>query len=213
MSWRKSHGNAARNGRLVVLESCPADELPPAMPGAPAPPQRDSGGRFLPGNRAGAAKRVKAGSRGALVVLERRGDPAARAALAFGRRYSAHRRVELARAHGGEISAGVGALVESAGELLAASRYWAARGIADGNPDHARLAAQLVAGHRQAERDCWELASREAEARRRAAPPVPWAWSSPAEPESDADEPATSEGSPAASDAPSEQPRAAEGKP
>jgi len=56
-------------------------------------------------------------------------------------------------------------MIESAGELLAASRYWSARGIAEASADYARLAATLVAGARQAERDAWELAAREAQAR------------------------------------------------
>jgi hypothetical protein len=56
-------------------------------------------------------------------------------------------------------------MIESAGELLASARYWSARGIAEANPDHARLAATLVAGSRQAERDAWAIAALEAAAR------------------------------------------------
>jgi hypothetical protein len=172
VTLRNAHGRARALGRLTASELTPADELRPARPVASVRPDRDASGRFVAGNRAGTAKRVRMGKRGALVELERKGDPAARAALAFGRRYAAHRRAELGRVHGGELSAGVGAMVESAGELLAAARYWSARGIAEANPDHARLAAQLVAGSRQAERDAWELAAREAAARPRK--PVPW---------------------------------------
>jgi hypothetical protein len=116
---------------------------------------------------------VKPGPRGALHALERQGDEAARAALAFGRRYASHRRAELGQAHG-ELSAGVGAMVESAGELLSAGRYWAARGIAEGSPDFARLAAQLLAGARQAERDAWALAELEARSRRAIADEQAW---------------------------------------
>lgn len=168
--WGTAHGNAASFGRLTVSELTPADEMRPATPGDAARTDRDPSGRFLAGNRAGAAKRVRAGKRGALAELERQGDDAARAALAFGRRYSAHRRAELARCHGGELSSGPSAMVESAGELLAAARYWSARSIAEGNPDYARLAATLTAGARQAERDAWELAAREAQARPKANP-------------------------------------------
>ncbi|MBN1610874.1 MAG: hypothetical protein JW940_29855 [Polyangiaceae bacterium] len=57
-------------------------------------------------------------------------------------------------------------MIESAGELLALARYWSARGLAEASPDFARLAATLIAGQRQAERDAWELASREASQRR-----------------------------------------------
>lgn len=165
---RAAHGRAAQLGRLTASECKPWDEQPPATPSPTARVDRDAAGRFQPGNRAGQARRIRAGSRGALATLENKGDDAARAALSFGRRYAAHRRAELASSHGGELSAGVGAMVESAGELLASARYWSARSIAEANPDHARLAAQLIAGSRQAERDAWELASREATARPRA---------------------------------------------
>lgn len=164
-AWPTATGTARDCGRLLQSTTCPSDELPPATPTDAVRPDRDPSGRFVSGNRAGTAKRFRAGSRGALVELERQGDAAARAALTFGRRYSAHRRAELARSHGGELSAGVGAMVESAGELLAAARYWSARSLAEASPNHARLAATLVAGARQSERDAWELASREAAAR------------------------------------------------
>jgi hypothetical protein len=166
MAARAAHGRARELGRLTASECTPADELSAVTPADSVRADREPSGRFSRGNRLGAAKRVRAGSRGALAALERQGDAAARAAIAFGRRYSSHRRVELARAHGGEISAGVGAMVESAGELLASSRYWSARSTAESDPDFARLAAMLAAGSRQAERDAWELASREAVARR-----------------------------------------------
>lgn len=165
MAPRAAHGRARELGRLTASELTPADELRPASPGVAGPSGRDSSGRFVAGNRVGTAKRLRAGRRGALCDLERQGDDAARAALSFGRRYAAHRRAELAQAHGGTLSAGVGAMVESAGELLASARYWSARSIAASDPDFARLSAQLVAGARQAERDAWELAAREAAAR------------------------------------------------
>lgn len=150
---------------MTVLEGCPSGELPPASPSAAVRPDRDKDGRFLPGNRASKARKVRTGKRGALFALIRTGDDAARAAAAYGQRYASNRRAELAKAHGGEISDGVGAMIESAGELQAAARYWSARGMAEGNADYARLAAQLIAGSRQAERDAWELASREATVR------------------------------------------------
>jgi hypothetical protein len=161
---RTAHGKARELGRLTASECPPTDELRAATPGDTVAPDRAPDGRFKPGNRAARAKRVRPGSRGALVELERQGDPAARAAIAYGRKYASHRRAELARAHG-ELSAGVGAMVESAGELLSAGRYWGARGVAEGSADHARLAATLLAGARQAERDAWALATLEAASR------------------------------------------------
>lgn len=161
---RSAHGAARDAGRLTASECPPFDEMRPATSALPVRADRDASGRFVPGNRAGAAKIVKAGKRGALYELERKGDDAARAARAFGRRYAAHRRAELAKAFG-EISAGVSSMIESAGELLASARYWSARSVADADPNHARLAAQLVAGARQAERDAWALADLESKSR------------------------------------------------
>lgn len=170
MTWRTAHGAASDCGRLVVSETCPADELSAATPSGTDRPQRTADGRFAPGNRIATGKRHRPSGHSPLARLARQGDEAARAALSHGRRYATHRRQELAQAHGGAISAGVGAVVESAGEALAGARYWSARAMAEADPDLARLAATLMAQHRQCERDAWELASRESAARPQADP-------------------------------------------
>lgn len=168
--WSDAHGAAADGGRLVASETKPSDELRPAMPADSV--RRDHGpdGKFVPGNGAAKAKRIRSGPRGALVSLIAKGDPVYQAAAKWGRRYGSHRRSELAMAHGGTISAGVGAIVESAAEMLADARYWRAKGIAEGNADYTRLSAQLIAQARGCERDAWELGAREAGARRDANP-------------------------------------------
>jgi hypothetical protein len=160
-------------GRLVRSAVSPADEL--AEPTGSDPdtnrPERDAHGHFARGNGIAKAKRLRSGPRGALAMLEASGkDPAWQAAARWGRRYSAHRRAELARAHGGELSAGVGTIIESAADLLADARYWRAKAIATSDPELSRLAAQLTAQARGCERDAWELAAREATARRDANP-------------------------------------------
>jgi hypothetical protein len=99
------------------------------------------------------------------VALESKADVVWQATNKWGKRYGVHRRGELARAHGGSISAGVGALVEDEQQLRTDARYWRARGMAEGNPDFCKLAASLLSQARGAARDAWELASREAEAR------------------------------------------------
>lgn len=164
-AWRAAHGKAAKLGSLLVSETLPSDELSPATPADPAQPDRDSNGRFIRGNRSGKSKRLRVGVKGHLAHLEAQADAAWRAAMKWGRRYAAHRRAELAQLHGGEISAGVGALVESEGMLLASSRYWHARGMAENSADHCKLAATLEAQARGCKRDAWELAAREAAAR------------------------------------------------
>jgi hypothetical protein len=164
-AFRTAHGAAReKHARLTASECPPMDELPTATMGDSARTDRDASGRFQPGNRVAAAKRVKAGPRGALEVLKRQGDEAARAADAAGKRYSSHRRAELTKLHG-ELSSGPSMMIETAGELWGAARYWGARSQAEGNPDYARLAAQLSAGARQAERDGWQLAALEAASR------------------------------------------------
>jgi len=163
--WRTAHGAAAAVGHLVASETAPAEELRPASPADTD--RRDHGpdGRFAVGNTVARSKRLRSGLRGALVALESKADVAWQAADKWGKRYGSHRRGELARAHGGSISAGVGSLVEDAAMLRTDARYWRARGMADGNPDYSKLASSLLAQARGCERDAWELASREAAAR------------------------------------------------
>jgi hypothetical protein len=133
--WPPTHG-AAKAAHVVASEVCPADELAAASPANTDRRDRTRDGKFAPGNDIAKAKKVRSGPRGALAALESKGDPAAKAAVKWGRRYGAHRRRELAQAHGGELSAGVGTIIESAADLMADARYWRARGVAEGDPDH-----------------------------------------------------------------------------
>jgi hypothetical protein len=167
VSWRKAHGTAARSGRLTVLESPPADELPAAKPEPPGPGDRDARGRFVAGNRWARVGGLRLAPRGVLADLEAKAPTEWRQARAAGRR-AAHQRVrEFCRSHGGELSSGVCALIGEAAEQRADARYLRAKAAADGNVDLLRVAAQLSTAARQAERDAWELASREAAARPR----------------------------------------------
>jgi hypothetical protein len=165
-AWCAATGKSRECGRLVQSTVCPSDELaqPSATGSETVQTDRDPSGRFVPGNRTGKARRLRPDAHGALGALEALGDPAHKVAVRWGKRYGAHRRQELAKAFGA-ISAGVGAIIESAAGLLADARYWRARGIAESNADHSRLAAQLTAQARGCERDAWELASRETAAR------------------------------------------------
>jgi len=74
----------------------------------------------------------------------------------------------MAQAHGGEISAGVGAMLESAAMALAASRYLHSKGAETGDADLLKRASALANDARQNELAAWELAAREAAARPRA---------------------------------------------
>jgi hypothetical protein len=58
------------------------------------------------------------------------------------------------------------ALIYEAAEMRADASYLRARAAADNNPDLLKVAATVSAGARQAERDAWEFAAREAESRK-----------------------------------------------
>lgn len=159
MALRKGHGTGAGVPRVEVL---PADELPPVTPAITVRRDRGPDGRFLPGNTAARSQRVRPGPRGTGAL---KAAPDFEVYERWGKRYAAHRREELAQAHGGSISAGVGALVESASLALAASRYLAAQAAQTGDPDLFKRSSALANDARQNELAAWELASREAKAR------------------------------------------------
>jgi hypothetical protein len=108
---------------------------------------------------------VKPGLRGSL-GLEKT-DPRYRAFARWGQRYGAHRRRELALAHGGTLSAGVGAIVESAAQAMAAGRFVQQLAAESGDAELFKQAAALASTSRQHELAAWELAAREAKARPR----------------------------------------------
>jgi hypothetical protein len=149
------------------IETLPPDELPPASPATTDRKDRGPDGRFAPGNAIARAQKTRPSKYGSLVLALAKADPLYQTCARWGQRYAAHRRVELARAHGGELSAGVGALVESAGNALADSRYVRAKAAEKGDATLFKLAASLATEARQCELAAWELASREAAARPR----------------------------------------------
>jgi hypothetical protein len=57
---------------------------------------------------------------------------------------------------------------------MADARWLRAKGAAENSPDLIRLSMQLATSARQAERDAWELASREATARPKTPGQFPW---------------------------------------
>lgn len=162
MALRTGHGTGTGVPRVEVL---PPDELPSATPSIAAPLDRTPDGRFAPGNAAGRAKRVRPGVRGS-VGLDK-ADPRYRSFARWGARYGAHRRRELAHAHGGHLSAGASAIIESAAQAMAASRYVQQLAAECGDPELFRQAANLASTARQHELAAWELAAREAQARPR----------------------------------------------
>ncbi len=156
MTLRAGHGVGRGMPRVEVL---PADELPSASHAETDGLQRSADGRFAAGNTVARASRLRPRQAGAVAAAL--ADPKFLPFARWGRRYGAHRRRELAAAHGGGISAGVGAIVESAALDLAASRYLQALGVEGGDPALLRMASQLAQTARQHELAAWELAARE----------------------------------------------------
>lgn len=160
MPLRPGHG-AGRG--TPHYEVAPPDELPPASPAQSDRKDHGADGRFLPGNRTARARKLRPGPLGHLDVAKT--DPRFLAFARWGSRYASHRRAELAKAHGGSISAGVGALVESAAMSLSASRFVQSQGAETGDADLLKRASDLAAAARQHELAAWELAARECAAR------------------------------------------------
>jgi len=159
------------------IEILPPDELPAATPAIAAHAGRDALGRFTKGNSEARSQRVRPGPRG-LVGVDTCA-PGFRPFARWGQRYAGHRRRELAQAHGGSISAGVGAIVESAALAMAASRFLDHQARQSGDPDLFKQAAQLGQTARQHELAAWELAAREAKARPMRPADYPWLTAAP----------------------------------
>lgn len=171
MTVRKAHGRGS--SALVRVETLPADELPPGVPGParPASPKdRVEGGRFAKGNGVAAD-----GGR----ALAGKGRLAARLGLAhlpkdasfarYRRTAEAFRRAqcaELASTVGGGICGpGPSSIVASAALALAWSRYLSDLAATSGDPELAIRAVRLGDSSRQALLTAHELCAREAEAR------------------------------------------------
>lgn len=156
MAGQRSHSAF----RPVVL---PPDELPSATGSDSDRPQRTPDGRWALGNTEARRNRVRPGRSGLAGIDATLPEfkPFAR----WGGRYASHRRTELAQSHGGQVSAGVGAIIESAGLAMAASRFLHSRAAQTGDAELFKQAAALAQTARQHELAAWELAAREAAAR------------------------------------------------
>lgn len=175
MTLRRGHGTGAGAQRIEVL---PPDELPAATPAHTVRAERDDAGRFLRGNTVARMGRVRASQLGKLDGPK--GDPRFRVLDRWGKRYAAARRRELAALFGGEISYAVAAIIESASLDLVAARYCQALAGEKSDPALLARASQHAQSARQHELAAWELAAREAEARKRTAPIPAW-WQAPPE--------------------------------
>jgi hypothetical protein len=182
MALRNGHGNGVGVPRVEVL---PPDELADPIPAAPT----ELGGVERRQNGTVASKEAARalGKRGGAVKARRvalarslgLGDvtkmeafaPYRHAASSFRRHHCA----DLARQAGGECGAAPSSMVASAALQLAASRFLFDMGARTGDAATLKTASQLANDSRQNLLAAYELATREAAARREAGPALtPW---------------------------------------
>lgn len=159
MGLRAAHGNAARGGRLRVVEVRPVDELPAGVPAAAseqrAAVRRDAQGRLADresarelGRRGGYAKAGKTalGSRLAIGPVDAGWTPYRHAAESFARELLR----DLARlVGGGQVGPGPSSIALSAAWQTAASRRAFAEGRAAEGSRFADQARQSVIAARE----------------------------------------------------------------
>lgn len=166
MVMRRAHGKGA--DALVRVERKPLDEVAPLCAEdteAALASAAKRGRPFEPGNAAAKNKRPALASVSGMPLDA--ADPAYKRALGWARRYRGRRVRELAVQHGGELSAGVCAIVTSSSLDMAASRYLSGLAAKTGDPALMIQASKLAQSSRQHELTAIELASREAAARPR----------------------------------------------
>lgn len=175
MTLRNGHGTGAGEPRVEVL---PPDELPAPVPAKPAPLNRrpdgtvrDSASAKALGARGGRAKRVRAALVSALGLskLDETTDfaPYRSAGDAFLETHI----TALATQAGGIVGPGPSSIVASAAVQLAASRFFSDKASTTGDATLFSLASSLANASRQNLLAAYELAVREAKARRDAGDP------------------------------------------
>lgn len=224
MGIRTAHGRAARQGRLLVVETLPATELPAGTP-APARPvaTRDASGRLVRGAGTTELARHAARARAEARQLARllglweppEGHPFAAYARLAREWRDAHMAQLSATVAGGEVGPGPASIVATAALQLGASRYLTDLGARNGDAKALVDGSRLGDASRQSLLTAHELAAREAEARKRSRPydpsARPWAPALP-EAEDSGDEGEPTAGSSPESDAVNGQPDGTEGK-
>ncbi|MBN1605509.1 MAG: hypothetical protein JW940_02695 [Polyangiaceae bacterium] len=188
MTLRSGHGNGAGVPRIEVL---PPDELPAGVPG-PARPEavRDSAGRFVPGAGTKAIARTGGLARASSLQLaqllglwtppeDHPYAPYARMAREWRDGYMAQLAASVG---GGQIGAGVAALISSAAIQLGASRWLHDTGARDGDAKALGEASKLADASRQNVLASFELAAKDARSRPQRPEDLPWFRPAPKEP-------------------------------
>ncbi len=159
--WRTGHG--AGRDRLHT-ETTPLDEARAATPVTADRPERDTSGRFVRGNTAARSKRARVGRLGRKAYET---DPEFAPWERWGKAWASHRRGELAKLHGGEISAAVGAIVEDEGLCRSRSRFAHAKFAATKDREWSKEARAESTEARQLAKDAWQLSALECAGRPR----------------------------------------------
>ncbi len=190
---RAGHGNGKGEPRI---ELPPADELAAPIPAAPAPLKRHQDGRIADretakalGRKGGFARAHKARLVAGLGLGELAADAAFRPFQLAAEEFMKQHVATLAMQAGGECGPAPSTMIASAALQLAASRFLFERGATTGEVSTLKAASSLADASRQNLLAAYELATREASARKTAAPPIDWAhFRAQAERVADADE-------------------------
>jgi len=179
MAQRRAHGTARAGGALVVHESVPFDELrrPDPVPDASGPVARRSDGTVADsasarslGRRGGKASQLYGRILRSLGLVELAADHAFHPYEVAGQDFADTYIASLARMFDGTCGEGPASIVKTAGLQLAVSRYFYDLGKQTGDVKLLGQASQLGNDSRVSAGSAYELQSREAEARRKAAP-------------------------------------------
>ena len=179
MGWRTAHGSQKSAGSLVAIESLPPDELPKADAEAMdtrLAEQKVIGRPFQRGNKAARGRKPKLARLGIDKNIIKASSSLYSQFLRQAEGYRVKRVQELRIAHG-FVSTAASSLVATAALCLAGSRYLSSLAIQQSFPDLDMLkkAGELATQARQNELAAWELCSREASAKTRAAAnDTPW---------------------------------------
>jgi hypothetical protein len=179
MARRAAHGTAARGGVLVVHEALPFDELarPDPQPDAGGPVNRrpdgtvaDSASARELGRRGGRASQLYSRILRSLGLVELAADHAFYPYETAGQDFADSYIASLARMFDGTCGEGPASIVKTSGLQLAVSRYFYDQGKQTGDVKLLGQASQLGNDSRVSAGSAYELQSREAEARAKAAP-------------------------------------------
>ena len=178
MSLRTGHGTGAGQPRVEVL---PADELPAPVPGEPEPLKRRQDGTIADSETARRLGALGGRAKGRSIRLV---DSLGLKKIAEDAAFAPYRTAAddfvkehlaaLAMQAGGSVGTGPSTMVASAGLQLAGSRYCFDSAAETGDTKLLKLASQLANDSRQNLLAAYELAVREAQARKASPANRPW---------------------------------------